>query len=148
MQVRRQIRLDFLLWRLSTVGDMYQNKYHEAGLIFRGYLGSRNVDVSSEIMSYNFRHFESLSQNIQSPTPIPRSLLGIISVPHLTSHAAHFPPPRFSLDSGSSSHLSGSFQHCFMDCFALSFDFFSYDSPTHRCKLIMNTICLLPSPKC
>ena len=52
-----------------------------------------------------------------------------------------------SLNSGSSSHLGGSFLYCFMDFFALLLDIFSYDSIKRSCKLMMNMICLLPAER-
>lgn len=65
--------------------------------IFRGELGKREDEVGGEIVSYNFRHF-------QSPSPpahrLPHSLPGPpVSTPGLGS--ARFPPTCASLNSGS-----------------------------------------------
>ena len=60
------------------------------GLIFRD-LEHREVDVGGEIVSYNFRCFKSLSQNLQPPTPFPEVFWGPSPSPHLALHPSMHP---------------------------------------------------------
>lgn len=122
VKAKRQNGLIFLLWRLWIYSvSCTRIKSQEAGLIFRGDLGHREVDVGGEIVSYNFRHFKSPSQNAQPPTPFPEIFWGPSQSPHLAIHppihAAQSPPTHSSLNSDNSSRLSGSLPHYFMRCF-------------------------------
>lgn len=58
------------------------------------------------------------------PPPFPEISWGPSQFVHLAFPAVHFLPTSFSLNSGKSSHLGGSFLHYFIDCFALSLYFF------------------------
>ena len=124
-------------------------KSRVVGLIFRD-LGHREVDVGGEIVSYNFRCFKSLSQNLQPPTPFPEVFWGPSPSPHLalhpSIHAARFSPTHSSLNSGYSSCLGGSLLPCFMHCcLYLPSDYF-HSSLKCSCKLLTDITCLLPSP--